>query len=85
MYWHMKVIFMSLNCAQTVHDLNLLDYITKLIRSIISDKDTKNVNMNVSNESWSVKWLLGNNFFLHIEGASMETMEIKRGDFSVNI
>lgn len=47
----MKVIFMYLNCAQTVHDLNLLDYITKLIRSIISDKDTKNVNMNVSNES----------------------------------
>lgn len=47
----MKVIFMSLNCAQKVHDLNLLDYITKLIRSIISDKDTKNVNMNVSNES----------------------------------
>lgn len=72
----MKVIFMSLNCAQTVHDLNLLDYITKLIRSIISDKDTKNVNMNVSNEIF---------FFLHIEGASMETMEIKRGDFSVNI
>lgn len=46
----MKVIFISLNCAQTVHDLNLLDNITKLIRSIISDKDTKNVNMNVSNE-----------------------------------
>lgn len=29
--------------------------------------------------------MLGNNFFLHIEEASMETMEIKRGDFSVNI
>lgn len=45
------MIFSSLNWAQTVHDLNLLDYITKLIRSVISDKDTKNVNMNVSNES----------------------------------
>lgn len=43
--------------------MNLLDYIIKLICSIILDKDIKNVNMNVLNEFWSVKWLLGNNFF----------------------